>query len=59
MSDLSHLLDIEPVVATAGTDLLAESIEQQGAEVVRTDGRPPVAGTEAALAALAAVGRNT
>ena len=59
MSDLSHLLDIEPVVATAGTDMLAESIEQQGAEVIRTDWRPPEAGTETALAALAADGRNT
>ena len=59
MSDLSNLLDIEPVVATAGTDLLAESIEQQGAEVIRTDWRPPEAGTETALAALAADGRNT
>ena len=59
MSDLSNLLDTEPVVATAGTELLAESIEQQGAEVIRTDWRPPEAGTEAALAALAADGRNT
>ena len=58
MSDLSHLLDGEPIVATAGTDMLAESIEQQGAEVIRSDWRPPEAGTEAALAALAADGRN-
>ena len=41
MSDLSHLLDGEPIVATAGTDMLAESIEQQGAEVIRSDWRPP------------------
>ena len=58
MSDLSHLLDGEPVVATAGADTLAESIEQQGAEVIRSDWRPPEVGTEAALAALAADGRN-
>ncbi len=58
MSDLSHLLDGEPVVATAGTDMLAESIEQQGAPVTRSDWQPPEAGTEAALAKLAADGRN-
>ncbi len=58
MSDLSHLLDGEPIVATAGADTLAESIEQQGVEVIRSDWRPPEAGTEAALAALAADGRN-
>ncbi len=58
MSDLRHLLDDVPVVATAGTDLLADSIEQQGARVVRSDWRPPVPGTEAALAKLAADGRN-
>ena len=58
MSDLSHLLDNEPIVATAGAETLAESIEQQGGEVTRSDWRPPEAGTEAALAALAADGRN-
>ena len=58
MSDLNHLLDAEPVVATAGTDMLAASIEQQGSEVVRSDWRPPEPGTEAALATLAADGRN-
>ncbi len=58
MSDLNHLLDGEPVVATAGTDMLAESIEQQGAPVTRSDWQPPEAGTEAALAKLAADGRN-
>jgi hypothetical protein len=58
MSDLNHLLDAEPVVATAGTDMLADSIEQQGSEVARSDWRPPESGTEAALATLAADGRN-
>ena len=58
MSDLSHLLDTEPIVATAGTEMLAESIEQQGSAVSRADWRPPVPGTEEALAILAADGRN-
>ena len=49
MSDLTQLLDTEPVVATAGTDMLAASIEQQGSAVSRADWRPPAAGTEAAL----------
>ncbi|MEA2002860.1 MAG: DUF1116 domain-containing protein [Actinomycetota bacterium] len=56
MSDLSQLLDNDPVVATAGTDMLADSIEQQGSPVARADWRPPAAGTEAALAALATDG---
>jgi len=58
MSDLSHLLDAEPIVATAGTEMLAESIEQQGSAVSRADWRPPVPGTEEALAILATDGRN-
>jgi hypothetical protein len=49
MSDLSRFLDTEPTVATAGTDMLAASIEQQGSEVSRADWRPPAAGTEDAL----------
>ncbi len=57
MSDLSQLLDSDPTVATAGTDMLADSIEQQGSAVVRADWRPPFPGTEAALAALAIDGR--
>jgi hypothetical protein len=57
MSDLNQLLDNDPIVATAGTDMLADSIEQQGSAVVRADWRPPTAGTEAALAALATDGR--
>jgi len=57
MSDLSQLLDTDPVVATAGTDMLADSIEQQGPAVTRSDWRPPHPGTEEALAALAADGR--
>lgn len=49
MSDLSQLLDTEPVVATAGTDMLAASIEEQGPAVERADWRPPHEGTETAL----------
>ncbi|NQV05085.1 DUF1116 domain-containing protein [bacterium] len=57
MSDLSQLLDSDPVVATAGTEMLAESIEQQGSMVSRADWSPPYPGTERALIALAADGR--
>jgi len=49
MSDLNQLLDTEPVVVTAGTDMLAASIEEQGPAVERADWRPPHQGTEAAL----------
>jgi hypothetical protein len=52
MSDLSHLLDTEPVVVTAGTDMLATSIEEQGPAVERADWRPPHEGTEGALSVL-------
>ena len=57
MTDLNELLDTEPRVATAGADMLADSIEQQGSAVSRADWRPPVPGTEGALADLAADGR--
>jgi len=57
MSDLNQLLDTDPIVATAGTDMLADSIEQQGSTVSRADWRPPHAGTEEALARLATDGR--
>jgi len=59
MSDLGNLLDADPVIATAGTDLLADSIEQQGAAVARADWQPPPVGTAVALAALAAAGRTS
>ncbi len=49
MSDLKQLLDTEPVVVTAGTDMLATSIEEQGPAVERADWRPPHEGTEPAL----------
>jgi hypothetical protein len=57
MRHITDLLDNEPVVATAGTDMLAAAIEQQGAAVSRAEWRPPVAGSETALARLAADGR--
>ncbi len=57
MSDLTNLLDDEPVVAAAGTDMLADAIEQQGSAVARADWRPPFPGTEEALATLAVDGR--
>jgi len=58
MTDLSALLDNDPVVATAGTDMLADSIEQQGASVFRADWKPPHPAATAALAALAGSGRT-
>ncbi|MBU1227043.1 MAG: hypothetical protein KJ698_07525, partial [Actinobacteria bacterium] len=54
MSHLERLLTGEPRVATAGVDLLAEGVESQGATVVRTDWRPPLEGTEDALATITA-----
>ncbi|MDJ0924433.1 MAG: DUF1116 domain-containing protein [Acidimicrobiia bacterium] len=57
MTHLNDLLDNEPVVAAAGTDMLADSIEQQGAAVARADWRPPHPDTAAALARLTADGR--
>ncbi|MCJ7726137.1 MAG: hypothetical protein MUP76_07100, partial [Acidimicrobiia bacterium] len=53
MSHLESLLTGEPRVVTAGIDLLAEGVESQGVAVVRTDWRPPLEGTESALAAIA------
>lgn len=58
MTDLNALLDVEPVVATAGVELLAEAIRAQGARVTHTDWRPPPSGTEGALAELALEGRR-
>jgi hypothetical protein len=57
MTDLANLLDIDPVVASAGTDLLADAIEQQGSIVSRADWLPPHPGTEQALERLATDGR--
>lgn len=57
MTRLERLLDREPVVATAGIDLLAEALAQQGVRVSPAEWRPPVEGTEPALQQLAAAGR--
>ncbi|MQA83032.1 MAG: DUF1116 domain-containing protein [Streptosporangiales bacterium] len=44
---LGGLLDGTPTVATAGVDLLAESLERQSVTVARVDWRPPLSGTDA------------
>jgi hypothetical protein len=54
MSGLERLLDTEPVVVTAGVEVLAGALEEQSVEVRRTKWSPPADGTEAALAKLAA-----
>jgi hypothetical protein len=41
-------------VVNVGTDLLADAVADQAVPVTRVDWRPPMAGTEAALAAVAA-----
>jgi hypothetical protein len=58
VTDLASLLGREPVVATAGVDLLAETLEAQGVRAARTEWRPPVGDTGAALAALSATDRT-
>jgi hypothetical protein len=58
MKVLHHLLDAEPVLVTAGAEILAASITQQGGTVQRTEWRPPPPGTESALAVIAAGGRT-
>ena len=55
MSGLERLLDTEPVVVTAGVEVLAGALEAQSVEVRRTEWSPPAAGTEAALAKLATI----
>ena len=54
MSGLERLLDTDPVVVTAGVEVLAGALDSQGVEVHRTEWSPPADGTEAALARLAA-----
>ena len=54
MTGLERLLDTEPVVVTAGVEVLAGALEAQSVDVRRTEWSPPAAGTEAALAKLAA-----
>ena len=47
---LSGLLEGEPRVVTAGAALLAEALVSQAASVEQVDWRPPMDGTDAALA---------
>jgi len=54
MSRLDQLLDAEPVIVTAGIEVLAGALEAQSVAVRRTEWKPPAEGTEAALAGLAA-----
>jgi hypothetical protein len=54
MSGLERLLEAEPVVVTAGIEVLAGALESQSVEVHRTDWSPPAHGAAAALARLAA-----
>jgi hypothetical protein len=44
------LTDPEPVIVTAGIDVLADALDQQGVTAARVEWRPPVTGTEDALA---------
>lgn len=46
----TSLLRSEPVIVTAGTAALAQALTDQAVPVVEVDWRPPVPGTEAALA---------
>ena len=48
------LLDEAPAVATVGLDLFAEALREQAVAVTPVLWRPPLAGTEDALAAIAA-----
>jgi len=49
---LRGLLNREPSVVTAGVGLLADALRAQAAQVTEVDWRPPMAGTEADLAAV-------
>ena len=53
MSGLERLLAAEPVVVTAGVEVLAGALESQSVEVHRTNWSPPAHGTAGALAKLA------
>lgn len=44
------ITDPEPVVVTAGIEVLSDALEAQGVTTARVDWRPPVTGTEDALA---------
>ncbi|NED93957.1 DUF1116 domain-containing protein [Phytoactinopolyspora alkaliphila] len=50
MTPLSDLLETEPYVATAGVELFATTLSSQAIPVDTVDWRPPIPGTETALA---------
>ena len=54
MSGLERLLDAQPIVVTAGVEVLAAALEAQSVDVRRTEWSPPADGTATALAKLAA-----
>jgi hypothetical protein len=56
MKDLAGLLDVEPIVATAGVESMAQALEDQSIRVAPSAWRPPVPGTGDSLAMLAASG---
>lgn len=53
MSEMTRLLSSEPVVITAGVEVLAEALESQSVLVHRAEWSPPFPGTQKALATLA------
>ena len=53
---IDQLLDSEPIVATAGVEILEQALVDQAATTAAADWRPPAPGTEDALATLAASG---
>jgi hypothetical protein len=53
---LDGLLNDEPVVATAGIDILNQSLVDQATRIAASDWKPPAAGTDLALAKIAARG---
>ena len=55
---MTDILRRDPALITAGADLFADAVEQQAARVTRVDWAPPMPGTEADLAAVAADARR-
>lgn len=53
---LERLLDSELIVATSGVEILQQALVDQAAPTAAADWRPPTAGTEDALAVIAAAG---
>jgi len=53
---IERLIDEEPIVATAGVEILQQALVDQAASSAAAEWRPPAAGTEDALARLAEQG---